>query len=424
MENLAIGDTGNQLVSKFNSNFAQTEACNVFNVRGYGAIGDGITNDTVAVQYAITLAKVNNSSVYFPAGTYLCNSIEIDPNVNMFGDGAASIIKSAAAEPLLYMEDIPKVLGWVVENIYLDGNNIGTIGLQIYRLSRPKFMGLFIYNFTQYGIYTEGTLIGSLKDCSIFNCNVGFRAKISNDPVSSPNIMTFFHCAISNNATYAVMWDNGLQLHFIGCNMEWNGTEDDPDTGAIYYSSSQISGSKYGNAVTIDGCWFESNYGTVVKIVNPEDVDTGGLLSVIKNTFFTINDSLAIHVFSDTGANRLILQNSTIHDGTSLKIDGAKAVVINNDSYIYGSITIVSGQYINPITWDHNLKLPQINAALTDDIPTDTEIDTATGLTPATAGAGWQCTILDNNGSGLCYKVESDGTNWQYTKMAIAVNPE
>jgi hypothetical protein len=54
----------------------------------------------------------------------------------------------------------------------------------------------------------------------------------------------------------------------------------------------------------------------------------------------------------------------------------------------------------------------QISAALTDNTPTDAEIDTATGLTPSTAGAGYQVTIKDNNGTGLLYKVESDGTDW------------
>jgi hypothetical protein len=63
-----------------------------------------------------------------------------------------------------------------------------------------------------------------------------------------------------------------------------------------------------------------------------------------------------------------------------------------------------------------------ISAALTDDTPTDTEIDTATGETPATAGNGYQKVIKDSNGSGLLYLVISDGTVWHYFKSTIAVN--
>ena len=69
----------------------------------------------------------------------------------------------------------------------------------------------------------------------------------------------------------------------------------------------------------------------------------------------------------------------------------------------------------------NKLKTIQISAALTDGAPTNAEINTATGTTPATVGAGWQCTIKDNNGSGLLYKIESDGTNWFYIIMMQAL---
>jgi hypothetical protein len=63
----------------------------------------------------------------------------------------------------------------------------------------------------------------------------------------------------------------------------------------------------------------------------------------------------------------------------------------------------------------------QLSGALTDDAPTDSELDAVTGLTPATAGAGYHKTIRDTNGSALIYMIESDGTNWFYVKMTKAV---
>ncbi len=57
---------------------------------------------------------------------------------------------------------------------------------------------------------------------------------------------------------------------------------------------------------------------------------------------------------------------------------------------------------------------------LTDGAPTDAEIDSATGTTPAAVGAGWRTSILDTTGSALIYLVVSDGTNWQYTALTIA----
>lgn len=45
----------------------------VFNVKDYGAIGDGSTDDTAAIQSAIT-ASVQGSTIYFPPGTYLVSN--------------------------------------------------------------------------------------------------------------------------------------------------------------------------------------------------------------------------------------------------------------------------------------------------------------------------------------------------------------
>ena len=67
------------------------------------------------------------------------------------------------------------------------------------------------------------------------------------------------------------------------------------------------------------------------------------------------------------------------------------------------------------------IKQPQLSASLTDGAPTDTEIDTATGTTPATVGAGWSVTIKDSDGTGLTYRIESDGTDWMYTVMTKAI---
>jgi len=55
----------------------------VANVLDYGAVGDGTTDDTTAVQAAVNSGA---SSVFFPDGTYLINAVSLPSNIRLFGD--------------------------------------------------------------------------------------------------------------------------------------------------------------------------------------------------------------------------------------------------------------------------------------------------------------------------------------------------
>jgi hypothetical protein len=71
-----------------------TATPHVFNVRDYGAAGDGVTNDTPAVNAAIVAASATGSGVVrFPAGTYLAGgSIHLLSNVTLQVDTGATVL--------------------------------------------------------------------------------------------------------------------------------------------------------------------------------------------------------------------------------------------------------------------------------------------------------------------------------------------
>jgi polygalacturonase len=72
---------------------ADSTGQNPFNVRNYGAVGDGKHLDSPAVNQAIQAASaVGGGTVFVPAGTYLSGSIHLTNNINLFLDAGAVIL--------------------------------------------------------------------------------------------------------------------------------------------------------------------------------------------------------------------------------------------------------------------------------------------------------------------------------------------
>ena len=70
-----------------------------YNVRAFGARGDGKTVDTLAINRAIeAAAAAGGGTVYFPAGTYLCFSIRLKSNISLRLDHGATILAADPAE--------------------------------------------------------------------------------------------------------------------------------------------------------------------------------------------------------------------------------------------------------------------------------------------------------------------------------------
>ena len=93
---VALFECGRDMTSAHGSVVPQATQ-NAYNVKSFGAKGDGTTLDTAAVNKAIeTAAAAAGGTVYFPAGTYLCLSIHLQSNISLYLDQGATIL---AADP-------------------------------------------------------------------------------------------------------------------------------------------------------------------------------------------------------------------------------------------------------------------------------------------------------------------------------------
>jgi hypothetical protein len=97
----AIGAAGSALVA--GSNFASaappTLPREIFNIRSFGAVGDGKNIDTPAINRAIDAASAaGGGTVSFPAGSYLCYSIHLKSKVSLYlGPGAIIVAAETSA---------------------------------------------------------------------------------------------------------------------------------------------------------------------------------------------------------------------------------------------------------------------------------------------------------------------------------------
>ena len=65
----------------------------IFNVRTFGAAGDGKTVDSPAINKAIeAVAAAGGGTLMFPAGTYVCFSIHLKSHVDLWLDRGCTIL--------------------------------------------------------------------------------------------------------------------------------------------------------------------------------------------------------------------------------------------------------------------------------------------------------------------------------------------
>src|SRR6266480_458749 len=84
---------------------------NVYNVKTFGATGDGKTIDTPAINKTIdAAAAAGGGTVYLPAGNYLSVSIHLKNNIALYLDHGATIIAANTSAGARY--DSPEPNEW------------------------------------------------------------------------------------------------------------------------------------------------------------------------------------------------------------------------------------------------------------------------------------------------------------------------
>ncbi|WP_223488583.1 M10 family metallopeptidase C-terminal domain-containing protein [Pseudomonas sp. A-RE-19] len=192
----------------------------IFNVQNFGAKGDGITDDTAAVQSAIdAAAAAGGGQVYMPTGTYIVSGgaepsdgcLMLKSNVYLYGDGmGATTVKVADGSDTKITGIIRSAYGeethdFGVSNLTIDGNRDSTTG---------KIDGWFNGYIPGEAGYDSNVTLDSveIKDCSGYGFDPHEQTVniVIKNSVSHGNGLDGFVADFLSNSTFEnnVAYDN------------------------------------------------------------------------------------------------------------------------------------------------------------------------------------------------------------------------
>lgn len=102
------------------------------NVLDYGAVGDGVADDSVAIQAAINATTASGGSVYFPNGTYIVNTgITLKTRVTLFGNDRNKTVIKAGTAGITVLGLSGESYNMRIRSLDIDGNNLAAKGIAI-----------------------------------------------------------------------------------------------------------------------------------------------------------------------------------------------------------------------------------------------------------------------------------------------------
>ena len=258
----------------------------------FGAIGDGITNDTTAIQNALNYA-VENQCLLTCNGkkTFLTTGLNV--NGILCADFNKSTFKAYGSTQTMFQwtngssEQAatydPYQFGGFLKNLMIDGNNVAT-----------------------YGIYLLTGKRQFIQNIEVANCEIGYRVASANESVL--DTIRFFNCGTGiENATYDVQYSNVYgRFTKIGIN----------NTGALRlnighiwvdetHNQSESIGIITSGRTVIEGFYFDS-YETCIQCLS------GSSLYMSNCSFIMPSNSTLFNVSEEFNTNQIYVSSSYV----------------------------------------------------------------------------------------------------------------
>jgi len=273
-------------------------------VKDFGAVGDGIADDTAAIQAGINLACQYGGNVYLPSGTYkisaalvfTMNSSLVDPvkRPSMSGDGTAAttIFQTANANGIEVIGYDPQPAGYCTfQDFTLYGYQKNKLGFALKDIAFVTINNVYLAGWST-GLYGANVLSSTFNDLVIRFNDGGFyfEPNAAFGFVSEPNAINMTNCTVGNNDSYGGKVIGAGAFNYTGGSIEANGFGTDLSSGkwglAIVDAGGKLA-QQAACAFNISGVYFEANGGQAQFQVQ-QTVSRPGVTGVLNACSFTV----------------------------------------------------------------------------------------------------------------------------------------
>jgi hypothetical protein len=102
------------------------------NVLDFGAVGDGVADDSAAIQAAINAIPVIGGEVYFPGGTYLVNTkITLKGRLSLIGESRNNTTIKAGTVGMTVLEQNGSAYNMRIKHLNIDGDGNAAYGVSM-----------------------------------------------------------------------------------------------------------------------------------------------------------------------------------------------------------------------------------------------------------------------------------------------------
>ena len=329
----------------------------ILNVVDFGAKGDGINNDTEAIQAAVNAATVTTPSavVYFPpnlSSQYykVTAPIVCTKPITIRGSGTYDVtiigVGFSAGQAILNLNNaITSTYFYRVEDLTIRSLDSVPDGIRVYNCSYSNFKDINLYTVAN-GIIITGTVCFSncFERVSTYaNTASGVRF----EAFTGGGHYKFDGCTFSAETGFSVHTDSTLDgLNFVNCNFEQCGTNGMYIGGTVLGLSvtgcrteGQNAGSEFVirpdagkevGGISITGCNFHADGGAVVPI------ELGGGGGAVRGFSITGNHCGYVAnpnfiVLNGDGESGLVAGNFTDYSTTIVNVKRPNVVVFGNE---------------------------------------------------------------------------------------------